>query len=137
MPSGHAIAVQSPSAAPGQTIVIAGMNGNVSFGNLTGGVQTGTGLAFSENEVLRSYSPFILGRCQGIGALSDSTPRITGFGTARLSGLIPTGSVGTLKFNTGGGVGVLITPNNSSGWSGIRNLTYTRTSNATLVVPVF
>jgi hypothetical protein len=137
MPVGHAIAVQSPNAAPGQTIVIAGMNGNVSFGNLTGGVQTGTGLAFSENEVLRSYSPFILGRCQGIGSFNDSTPRITGFGTARLSGLIPPGSVGTLKFNTGGGVGVLITPNNSSGWSGIRNLTYTRTSNATLVVPVF
>ncbi|MBL8206900.1 MAG: hypothetical protein JNM09_21890 [Blastocatellia bacterium] len=74
---------------------------------------------------------------KGIGYLNDTTPRIIWFGTARLSGLIPPGSAGTLKFNTHGGVGVLITPNNSSGWPGIRNLTYTRTSNATLVVPLF
>jgi hypothetical protein len=137
MPLGHAIAVQSPNAAPGQTIAIAGMNGNLSFGNVTGGTQIGTGLAFSETEVVRSYSAFILGRCQGIGRINNSTPTISGFGTLRLSGLIPPGSVGTLKFNTGGGVGVLITPSNSSGWSGIRSLTYTRTGNATLIVPVF
>ncbi len=137
MPTGHAIAVQSPNAAPGQTIAIAGMNGNLSLSNVTGGTQTGSGLAFSENEVLRSYSPFILGKCQGIGPINNSTPSISGFGTLRLSGLIPPGSIGTLKFNTGGGVGILITPSNNSGWSGIRSLTYTRTSNATLVVPVF
>jgi hypothetical protein len=95
MPSGHTIAVQSPAAAPGQAIVVAGTNGNVSFG--------------------------------------DATPRITGFGTARLSGVIPPGSVGPLKFNTGSGAGVLITPSNSSGWSGIHSLTSTRTSKAFLL----
>lgn len=137
MPTGHAVSVQSPNAAPGQTIAIAGMNGSITFGSVTGGVQTGIGQAFSSNEVFRSYSPFIFGGCQGIAQLTNSAPAISGFGTLRLSGLIPPGDIGTLKFNTAGGVGVIITPGNASGWSGVRSLTCIRTSSVTLDIPVF
>ncbi|MBS1811124.1 MAG: hypothetical protein JST84_23375 [Acidobacteria bacterium] len=137
MPTGVGVSVQNPNVAPGQTIVLAGLNGSISDGNVIGGAQVGTGAAYSANEVFRSFSAFILGTCQGITTITNSTPRIAGFGTSGLSGLIAPGTAGILKFNTAGGAGLLITPRNNAGWSGLRQLTYTRTSNVTLKVPVF
>ncbi len=137
MPTGFAVSVQRPNDAPGQTIVLAGMNGSINEGNLTGGSQLGTGAAYSANEVFRSFSAFIFGGCQGIATITNSSPRIAGFSTSGLSGLITPGTAGILRLNTAGGAGILITPRNNAGWSGIRGLTCTRTSSVVLKVPVF
>ena len=137
MPTGFSVTVQNPTVAPGQTIVLAGLNGSITDGALTGGAQFGTGAAYSANEVFRSFSAFIRGGCQGIATITNTTPRISGFGTSGLGGLITPGTAGVLRFNTVGSAGILITPRNNSGWSGIRGLTCTRTSSVTLKVPVF
>lgn len=137
MPTGYAVSVQNPTSAPGQTIILAGLNGNLNDVNLTGGAQLGTGGAYSANETFRSYSAFIQGTCFGKATITNSQPRIAGFSTAGLGGLITPGSVGVLRFNTVGSAGLLITPRNNSGWSGIRGLVITRTSAVTLTVPVF
>jgi hypothetical protein len=137
MPSSFAAAIQSPNAAPNQTIVMAGMNGNLNTSTVTGASQIGTGGAYNANEVFRSFVSLIRGGCQSLTALTNSNPRIVGVSGSGLSGLIPAGTVGTLRFSTEGGVGLLITPRNNAGWSGIRNLTYTRTSSVTLIVPSF
>lgn len=137
MPTGFAVAIQSPATAQGQTIVMAGMNGSVITGSIIGAAQTSTGAAYNEDEVFRSYSSFIRGGCQATGTLSNLIPRISGFGALGLSGLIQPGTVGLLKFSTAGGTGILITPSNNAGWSGIRGLTCTRVGSVTLSVPVF
>lgn len=137
MPSGFAVALQSPNSAPGQMIVMAGMNGNLIDSTLTGATQVGTGVAYSADEALRSFTTLIRGGCQSLTLLTNSNPRLVGTSGLGLSGLITPGTVGILKFSTAGGVGILITPKNNSGWSGIRNLTCTRTSNVTLTVPSF
>jgi hypothetical protein len=137
MPVGFAVAIQSPTTAPGQTIVMAGLNGTVTHGSLTGAAQVGSGGAYNEDEIFRSYSSFIRGGCQATGTISNVVPRISGFGTLGMSGLIKPGTVGILKYLTTGGIGILITPSNNAGWSGIRGLTCTRVGSVTLSVPVF
>lgn len=137
MPTGFAVSLQSPNTAPGQMIVLAGMNGSVIDGTLTGATQVGTGAANSANEVFRSFTGLIRGGCQSLTTLTNSTPRLVGTNGLGLSGLITPGSVGTLKFSTAGGAGLLITPRNNAGWSGIRSLTCTRASAVTMKVPSY
>ena len=137
MPTGFVVPVQSPNVAPGQTIVMAGMNGNLIDSSLTGANQIGSGQAFSENEVFRSFSALIRGGCQSITLLTNTSPRIVFVNGQGLSGLIAPGAVGLLKFTTEGGAGVLITPKNNTGWAGIRNLAWTRTSSVKLTIPSY
>jgi hypothetical protein len=135
MTTGFAVSIQNPSVAPGQTIVLAGLNGSVTNAAVIGGSQVGTGAAYNANEAFRSFSAFIFGGCQGLATLTSTTPRISG--TAGLNSFIFPGTAGVLRFNTAGSAGLLITPGNNSGWSGIRGLICTRTGNVTLRVPVF
>lgn len=137
MPTGFAVSIQNPIVAPGQTIVLAGMNGNINQSNITGGAQVGTGGAYNANEAFRSFTSFIRGSCQGLATITNSAPRIVGVGTGGIGAFITAGSAGVLRFNTVGGAGILITPRNNAGWSGIRGIPYTRTSSVTLIVPVF
>lgn len=135
MPTGFAASVQNPTTAPGQTIILAGLNGNVDDASQLGGAQSGTAGAYSANETFRSFSAFLLGTCFGKATITNSQPRVSGFSTLGIGGLITPGSVGVIRFNTVGSAGILITPRNNSGWSGIRSLTCTRTSAVTLIVP--
>lgn len=137
MPTTFAATVQNPNVAPGQTIVMAGLNGNLNTGTLTGAAQLGTGGVYNANEAFRSFTNFILGACHSVTTITNSNPRIIGVSGSGLSGLIYPGSAGVLLFNTAGGAGIIITPRNNAGWSGIRGLTYTRTSSVTLRVPAF
>ena len=137
MPTSFAVSLQSPNTAPGQTIVLAGLNGSIIDGTLIGAAQVGTGAAYSANEALRSFTALIRGGCQSLTTLTNSNPRLVGTNGLGLSGLITPGTVGVLKFSTAGGVGILITPRNNAGWSGIRGLTCTRTSAVTLRIPSF
>lgn len=137
MPSQFAVAIQAPSSAPGQTVVLAGMSGNINGGTVTGASQSGTGGAYNADEAFRSFTGLFVGGCMSVTLLSNSNPRLVGTNGFGLSGLIYPGSLGTLRFSIGGGVGLLITPRNSSGWHGIRNLPFTRTTSVTLVVPSF
>ena len=137
MPTSFAVALQSPAIAIGQTIVLAGMNGSLIDSTLIGATQIGTGQAIDGNEAFRSFTGLIRGGCQSLTLLNNINPRLVGTNGLGLSGLITPGTVGLLKFSTAGGGGILITPRNSAGWSGIRGLTCTRTSAVTLKLPSF
>lgn len=132
MPTSFAAEIQSPNDAPGQTIVMAGLKGNIFNGTIRGATST-VGLACNQNESCGSFQTLLAGNCLAIATIGGAIPRVP-FG---INNLIPTGAVGTLKFNTEGSAGILITPRNNKGWSGIRTLTYTRTSSVSLVVPSF
>ncbi len=137
MPTSFAVSLQSPNTAPGQMIVLAGMNGSIIDGTLIGATQVGTGAAYNANEAFRSFTGLIRGGCQSLTTLTNLNPRLVGTSGLGLSGLITPGTVGVLRFSTAGGAGLLITPRNNAGWSGIRGLTCTRTSNVTMKVPAF
>ncbi len=137
MPTSFAVPVQSPNIAPGQTIVLAGMNGSLVDSNLTGATQIGVGQAYNENEVVRSFTALIRGGCHSLTLLTNSSPRIVGVNGQGLSGLIAPGTVSLLKFTTAGGAGILITPKNNAGWWGIRNLASTRTSPVKMTIPSY
>ncbi len=137
MPTSFAVAIQSPNTAPGQMIVLAGLNGSIIDGTLIGAGQVGTGVVYNANEVLRSFTNLIRTGCQSLTTLTNSNPRLVGTNGLGLSGFVTPGMVGVIKFSTAGGVGLLITPRNNAGWSGIRGLTCTRTSAVTLRIPSF
>jgi hypothetical protein len=51
--------------------------------------------------------------------------------------LIPSGRTGTLKWNSGGSVGLILTPKQGTNkWTGIRTLHKTAVSAGALVIPV-
>ncbi len=129
MPTSFAAEIQNPNEAPGQTIVMAGMKGSISDSNITGAANTTTGQGCNEDEVCRSFSKFLFGKCHSVTTITPNYPNMPFGGPA---GLIKPGQVGTLKFSTAGGVGLIITPRNNNGWSGIRSLSYTRTNSVKL-----
>ena len=136
MPVRFAAEIQRPVEAVGQTIVLAGLNGSVVTGVITGAAQTGIAEAYNEIEEFRSARRFISGSCHSLSTVTNGNPAILGFGLNGLSGFIATGTNGVLKFTTAGAAGLLITPANTAGWSGIRGLTCLATSNTvSLVVP--
>ncbi len=135
MPRMFGAELQNPNLAPGQTIIVAGMVGDVSTGDITGAGANGVGLLFNANEEVRSFSNFIKGTCHSISTFTTTLPRVTVPGG--INAFINAGSVGIMKFPTAGGVGILITPRNNAGWSGIRTLSYLTTTNAKLFVPAF
>ena len=132
VPSQFAVEIQSPLDAAGQKIVTAGLNGNLSTSQLTGAGQSGTGLIYNGNEKpFGSFSAFLSGNCQAIATISTTTPRVPN----GMSTMIPKGQVGTMKFNVGGAVGLLMTPRTAN-WKGIRTLHKTALTVTTLTIPV-
>ncbi|MFN7930655.1 MAG: hypothetical protein U0Y68_22580 [Blastocatellia bacterium] len=131
-PSQFAIEVQSPLDAPSQRVVIAALQGDLTTGQMSGASQVGSGLIFNGNEKpFGSFSSFVIGKCQAFGTITTTTPRVPN----GMSVMIPRGQVGTLKFNVGAGVGLLMTPRTAP-WRGIRTLHKTALTTATLTIPI-
>ena len=134
VPNQFAVEVQSPLDAVGQKLVTVGLQGDLSKSQLTGAGQVGTGLVYNGNEKpFGSYSAWLNGSCQASAVIHTNSPRVPN----GMSGIIPAGQIGSLKFNVGGGAGLLLTPRTSPNkWSGIRTLHKTSSTFTTLTIPV-
>lgn len=140
-PTQHVAEIQSPNDSTGQKIIVAGLRGTVG-GTINGAGQEGIGVAFNDGEKPGSYSsPFGSG-CQRSFTIDTKTPRVPG-GLGSQPGinnnaLIPSGRTGTLKWNTSGSVGLILTPKlGTNKWSGIRTLHKTlSTKENTLTIPI-
>ncbi len=140
-PTQHVAEIQSPNDSTGQKIIVAGLRGTVG-GTINGAGQEGIGVAFNDGEKPGSYSsPFGIG-CQRSFTIDTKTPRVPG-GLGSQAGinnnaLIPSGRTGTLKWNTSGSVGLILTPKlGTNKWSGIRTLHKTlSTKENTLTIPI-
>ncbi|HEX4945830.1 MAG TPA: right-handed parallel beta-helix repeat-containing protein [Blastocatellia bacterium] len=132
VPKQFAVEIQSPTDAVGQQIVTAGLSGSLVTGQVSGAAQIGTGQAFNEREVFTSFSAWLTGACQARATISTTSPRVPN----GLGNLIKTGQTGTLKFNVGGAVGLLLTPRTAT-WKGVRTLHKTQTTATTLTIPIF
>lgn len=132
-PNAFAVQIQSPVTVPGQTIVLASLQGANGSMDPTG--QLGTGYVFDPNEKPFSFVGFLQSACLSRTPITIASPRIP-FG---MSKAIKAGQTGLMKFNTRvGSVGLLFTPDNSTGFLGIRTLhKYSVTTATTLTVPVF
>lgn len=132
-PTALAVELQSPIDAVGQKLVTVGLSGNVSTGTLTGSFQSGTGVVYNGNEKpFGSFSPILTGKCRSEVVIDTKTPRVP----LGLGNLIPTGHVGTMRFNVGAAVGLIMTPKTAK-WSGIRSLHKTAEAPAVITIPVF
>jgi hypothetical protein len=143
-PNQHVAEIQSPNDVSGQRIVVAGLNGTVGSGSLGGGsTQIGIGVAYNDGEKPGSYSSPFKGACLKEFTIDARTPRVPG-GLGSQAGinngaLIPSGRTGSLKWNTDGSVGLIMTPKTATNkWSGIRTLHKTGVVSARyLVIPIF
>lgn len=124
--------IQSPLDAIGQQVVTVGLSSDLTSGQVTGAAQVGTGQVFNEKEAAVSFSGWLTGNCQARATLATNSPRVPN----GLGNLIKTGMAGSLKFNVGGGVGLLLTPTGSL-WTGIRPLHKTQATATTLTIPIF
>jgi hypothetical protein len=143
LPTQHVAEIQSPNDSVGQRILVAGLAGSlVSGGTGTAASQVGIGVAYNDGEKPGSYSNPFGGNCVKSFIVSPTTPRVPG-GLGSIAGinnnaLIPAGRTGTLKWNTGGTVGLILTPKaGANKWSGIRTLHKTAADKKTLTIPVF
>ena len=109
-----------------------GLSGDLTTSRLTGAGQVGTGLVYNGNEKpFGSFSAWLSGNCQANATISASAPRVpNGMGV-----MIPNGQVGTLKFNVGAAVGLILTPRTAA-WRGIRALHKTGLTTSTITSPV-
>ena len=133
-PNQFAVEIQSPNDAVGQKIVTVGLQGSIVDMTLKGAGQLGIGQLYNGNEKpFGSFSKFIADGCRADATITTTAPRVPlGLGV-----LIPSGQVGTLKWNSvAGSVGILITPTNNK-WSGIRTLHKTREVATTTILPIF
>ena len=141
LPTRHVAEIQSPNDVVGQRIITVGLNGSVVTGGIGGAGQVGIGLAYNDGEKPASYSSPFVGGCQRSFTIDPRTPRVPG-GLGSQTGinnpaLIPSGRTGTLKWNSGGSVGLILTPRQGTNkWSGIRTLHKTAVSAGALVIPV-
>ncbi len=142
-PNSFVAEIQSPNDAAGQRIISAGLNGNIATGSASGAAQSGVGVAYNDGEKAGSYSPIGSGSCLNIATISTTSPRVPGgLGTqpgVNNPALIPSGRTGTLKWNTGGSVGIIATPRTATGkFSGIRTLHKVGVlPTSTLTIPIF
>ena len=143
LPTQHVAEIQSPNDSVGQRILVAGLAGSlISGGTSSAASQAGIGVAYNDGEKPGSYSSPFGGACIKSFIVSPTTPRVPG-GLGSIAGinnnaLIPAGRTGTLKWNTGGTVGLILTPKQGTNkWSGIRTLHKTASAAKTLVIPVF
>lgn len=132
VPNQFAVEVQSPLDAPGQQIVAAGLSGNLNASQMSGAAQVGTGLIINGNETpTGSFVNWLTGGCQATALITANTPRVPG----GMNTLIPKGQTGTVFFNVGGAVGLLMTPR-AAPWHGIRTLHKTRIVARTITIPI-
>ena len=124
--------IQSPLDAAGQQIITAGLSGDLTTSTMSGAAQVGTGQAFNEKEVFTSFNQWLTGTCQARATISTTSPRVPN----GLGSLIGTGQAGSLKFNVGAAVGLLLTPRTAT-WKGIRTLHKTQTVATTITIPIF
>ena len=143
LPTQHVAEIQSPNDSVGQRILVAGLAGSlISGGTGTAASQVGIGVAYNDGEKPGSYSSPFSGTCVKSFIVDTKTPRVPG-GLGSQAGinnnaLIPAGRTGTLKWNTGGTVGLILTPKaGANKWSGIRTLHKTAASEKTLIIPIF
>jgi hypothetical protein len=141
LPNQHVAEIQSPNDSVGQRIVVAGLKGSVITG-ISGSSQNGIGVAYNDGEKPGSYSSPFSGSCLKSFVIDTKTPRVPG-GLGSQAGinnnaLIPSGRTGTLKWNTTGSVGLIMTPKTGANkWSGIRTLHKTGVVSESLVIPIF
>ncbi len=145
VPNQFAVEIQAPADAPGQTVVHAGLAGDISLGGaLTGAAQVGTGLVWRGDEKQGSFVRFLVGVCQTFGVIRVDNPRVPG----TLGVFLPKGSSAVLRYDTGPSVGLLLTPFQFTAalpsgvipgtFGGIRTLHKTRVATTTsLIIPVF
>ncbi len=143
LPNQHVAEIQSPNDSVGQRILVAGLNGSLITGSLGSSAQAGIGVAYNDGEKPGSYSNPFGGSCLRSLIITPTTPRVPG-GLGSIAGinnnaLIPAGRTGTLKWNTTGSVGLILTPKQGTNkWSGIRTLHKTGVRlDGSLVIPVF
>ena len=142
--------IQSPNDSIGQRILMAGLGGsgnssaNGTIGSsLNGAGQSGIGVAYNDGEKPGSYSSPFTGSCLRSFIIDPRTPRVPGGLGSQIginnNALIPSGRTGTLKWNTNGSVGLILTPRQGlNKWSGIRTLHKTGVAtNNTLTIPIF
>ncbi len=133
VPNQVAIEIQSPRDVVGQKVVTVGLNGDLNEAQLKGAGQVGAGVAYNANEnPFGSFVGFLTGTCQAISTITTTNPRVP----LTMGGLVPSGQAGTLKLNIGSGVGLLLTPQNATKWSGIRGLHKTSTTFSTITIPL-
>ena len=132
VPNQFAVEVQSPLNAVGQRVVTVGLSGDLTTSRLTGAAQVGTGLVYNGNEKpFGSFSAWLSGNCQANATISTSSPRVPN----GMAVMVPNGQVGTLKFNVGAAVGLILTPRTAT-WKGIRALHKTGLTTTTITIPV-
>ncbi len=131
-PSQIAAEIQSPVDVANQRVVTVGLQGDLTTGQMSGASQVGVGQVFNGNEKpFGSFSSFLVGKCQAIANITTTVPRVPN----GMNVMIPSGQVGSLKFNIGAGVGLLMTPRTAP-WRGIRALHKTAQTISTLTIPV-
>ncbi|MFN7928655.1 MAG: hypothetical protein U0Y68_12030 [Blastocatellia bacterium] len=135
MPTQFVTEIQSTNDCFGQKLVTVGLTGSVVASSPKGAGQVGVGQVYNGNEKpFGSFSRILNDGCQATAVISASVPRVP----LGMSVLIPGGQVGTMKFFTGGGVGLFMTPKTlGNKWSGIRALHKISAMSKTLEVPVF
>lgn len=132
VPKQFTVEIQSPVDAVGQQIITAGLSGDLTTAQISGAAQINSGLAFNEKEAFASFSSWLVGTCQARGVVATNSPRIPN----GMVNLIKAGQAGTLRFNVGAAVGLLLTPRTAT-WRGIRALHKTQTVATTLTIPIF
>jgi hypothetical protein len=142
LPNTFVAEIKSPLDVPGQQIIVASVAGDLAAGRLPAITQSGTGYLTNADERVLSFGSFLPIGCLLRATVTEASPRVPG----GVSALLPRGYYGTVKFavraaDAGvsgvGGVGLVITPVNASGYHGIRTLHKLRDTGATLRVPVF
>jgi hypothetical protein len=142
LPNTFVAEIKSPLDVPGQQIVVASVAGDLASGGLPPITQNGVGYLTNADEKVLSFSNFLPVGCLLRAVIAENSPRVPG----GIAGLLPRGYFGTVKFavrttdtgvGVGGGVGLVITPVNASGFHGIRTLHKMRDVGATLRVPIF
>ena len=130
-PSSFVAQIQQPALSPGQTIITAGLNGNVETGVIIGAATSTTSLvrdAGKSSPKLLSISSLLVGNCFGRNII-DGHPNII-----QINNTLSGSGYGTLEFSTMGGVGLLITPSGGK-WAGIQPLHTVGLKDVTLVIP--
>ena len=132
-PCEFAVEIQSPKDAI-QKIITVGLAGDVNTMRVTGSAQVGVGFAYNAQERGGSFAKLLTGACYSEAFITDTNPRVP----TTLGVVIGAGNAGHLKFSVGAAVGLILTSNKSkSGFSGIRTLHKTKTTEAALFVPQF
>jgi sugar lactone lactonase YvrE len=133
VPNEFAAEIQSPVDVAGQRIVTAGLNGDLTTGQITGAAQAGTALVYNGNEKpFGSFSAFLNGNCQALATITTSSPRVPN----GMAVMIPSGQTGWMRVKVGGAVGLIMTPRTAT-WKGIRALHKISYTTATLTISTF